>query len=125
VNAAAPNAELAYRVLDHIDAHPELWNQRVYIGRYDGVTVACFAGRAALLSGAEPVYADDSCKRTVTVWAAGKLWCIWEYAVELLGISRIDVDPDGDGDLFEPLNTRADLGRLVTQVFGPRPGGAA
>lgn len=33
-----PNAELAYAVLDQIDAHPETWDQ----GDWDCGTTACF-----------------------------------------------------------------------------------
>ena len=40
-------------------------------------------------------------------------------AAELLGINRWD---EGD-DLFDICNTREALGRLVAEIFGPRPGG--
>lgn len=45
-----PNAELAYRVLDHIDAHPESWIQKTWWCGSGG----CFAGWTAELSGEHP-----------------------------------------------------------------------
>ena len=43
MTASAPNAELAYRVLDHIDANPQQWDQGRWIGQAECGTVACFA----------------------------------------------------------------------------------
>ena len=119
----APNAELAYRVLDHIDAHPEQWDQRTW----DCGTVACFAGWAVRLSGAR---------------AAGPAYDskVVEGPADLIGLDVSDAavrvlrhecwTPDSDifsprGDLFASDNTREDLGRLVAEYFGPRPGSAS
>lgn len=119
-----PNAELAYRVLDHIDAHPEQWNQGVYIGSKECGTAACFAGWAVLLSGARPrFYAADV--STADVVVDGLVRVVPELAQELLRASRWVEAGDGvsdDLDLFDQDNTREDLGRLVVEIFGPRPG---
>lgn len=117
-----PNAELAYRVLDHIDAHPEQWYQPQWVTRPDGAdcgTAACFAGWASLLSGDEPAweFAGDEATETILVKAGGgEPRMVGVRAAELLGIT-----PDDKFDLFHEHNTREDLGRLVAEIFGPRP----
>jgi hypothetical protein len=109
----APNAELAYRVLDHIDAHPETWDQSVW----DCGTVACFAGWAVRLSGGTSADDPDSPDYTP------------RQAARLLGFDdreEMDAITDAAGEtdwLFACNNTREDLGRMVAEIFGPRPGG--
>jgi hypothetical protein len=109
-----PNSELAYQVLDHIDAHPELWRQDVYIGKAECGTVACFAGWACLLSGDKPKFWGQDWA-TVELVSAGM---VADRAQELL---RADRHADEGTDLFDQYNTREDLGRLVAEIFGPRP----
>lgn len=119
----APNAELAYRVLDHIDAHPEQWEQGKWIGQAECGTAACFAGWAVLLSGAEPRFYMKGCS-TADVVFDGRARVAPDLAEELLGASRWVEAGDGESDdidLFAQDNTREDLGRLVVQIFGPRP----
>ncbi len=118
-----PNAELAYAVLDHIDAHPESWNQ----GKWWCGTGGCFAGWACALSGENPVHADYS-------WLAGGIH-VSDRAAELLGFDDEEQmwnatyealgEPDDEDmiGLFHGANTRADLGRIVEALFGPRPEG--
>jgi hypothetical protein len=126
-----PNAELAYKVLDHIDAHPEQWNQGVYIGSGECGTVGCFAGWTVLLSGAEPLYRDGGSITEMAV-VDGRPHAVADLAEDLLGASRYvdqsDYEYDGeyDGfDLFSACNTRENLDRLVFKIFGPRPGAAS
>jgi len=110
-----PNAELAYRVLDHIDANPKSWDQGVW---WCG-TSGCFAGWTCALSGEQPErdYANGI--------------YVPERAAQLLGFETrddMDVVTDVAGEqswLFSPDNTREDLGRMVAEIFGPRPGGAS
>src|ERR1044072_2947244 len=111
-----PNAELAYRVLDHIDAHPETWQQDSW---HCGSSF-CFGGWAVALSGGggkgdDGVYDGPSGLVGLDVEEAAKI---------VLGIDEETAWLKGGHDwLFGPNNTRADLGRLVADVFGPRPGG--
>jgi hypothetical protein len=106
-----PNAELAYKVLDHIDAHPESWDQGVWWCGSSG----CYAGWTVALSGEAPTLDVD----------------IPQRAAQLLGfedreeMDRITDDAGEDNWLFYSENTREDLGRLVVEIFGPRPGGAS
>lgn len=122
MTAPTPNATLAYRVLDHIDAHPESWNQLDWITRPDGAdcgTAACFAGWTALLSGDQPRWARDWSVRTDYVLDPdGERRDISVRASELLGINDEQAD-----DLFCAVNTRPRLGTLVAEIFGPRPDG--
>ncbi len=116
-----PNAALAYAVLDHIDAHPEQWNQNEWWCRTGG----CFAGWTCVLSGDEPVH--DGC-----TWQAGGR-DVSERAAELLGFDDEEEmhdtafaalgHPGDEFDLFNGGNDRADLGRIVEALFGPRPEG--
>jgi hypothetical protein len=120
-----PNAALAYRVLDHIDAHPEQWKQGVYIGKAECGTAACFAGWTVLLSNAaaEPRF-YPGCDSTADVVVGGRGRVVPDLAEELLRASRWVEAGDGysdDIDLFDQDNTREDLGRLVAEIFGPRP----
>ncbi len=118
-----PNAELAYRVLDHIDAHPSEWNQTVWVlNEGDCGTSACAAGWTCLLAGDQPRFHSDGDPEAEYVTPGGKRSRVYipDRAAELLGM-----EPDGGEQtgyrLFEPNNTRDDLGRLVAEIFGPRP----
>lgn len=118
-----PNAELAWRVLDHIDAHPESWDQTTWVCG----TTACFAGWAVRLSGAE-IEQTDPHEIDSAVVVSGPVNLIGaevrDAAVNLLGsycVAPRDLDDDRPGNLFSDRNDREDLGRLVAEIFGPRP----
>jgi hypothetical protein len=115
--SARPNAELAWRVLDHIDAHPEQWDQGKWIGRAECGTVACFAGWTVMLSGGAVYTSSES----VTILGRPELegLHIEQAAQRLLGV-RGDVMVL-HGDPFDGLLTRAELGERVEAIFGPRP----
>jgi hypothetical protein len=115
-----PNAELAYRVLDHIDEYPENWYQGVWLDLNsdrslgDCGTVGCFAGWVNVLSGMEASFNPEGYGRYVIV--DGQPLSFGDAAEQLLGIS----DPEGLR-LFSASNTREELGDLVAEIFGPRP----
>ncbi len=119
MTAPTPNAELAYKVLDHIDAHPEQHDQRSWTEKVGCGTVACFAGWTCLLSGDEPVPDDDG-DIDVEVWVDGNIVRIPQRATHLLGLPY-DRQPGWGHHLFDPANSREDLHRLVAEIFGPRP----
>lgn len=114
----APNAELAYRVLDHIDAHPEQWNQRWWFTQLECGTAACFAGWACILSGDQPrvTDADDEGEFSTVIRPDGLLDNVEDRAEALLGL-----DDRRSSMLFFALNSREDLGQYVANIFGPRP----
>lgn len=119
-----PNAELAYKVLDQIDADPSSWDQGTWISETKSCgTVACFAGWAATLGGCEPIfgewapYGTDAFRndRGVTLPSGGRT-SVRDAAQNVLGISE-----DAALDLFSGSNDRDDLGHYVLEIFGDRP----
>ncbi len=110
-----PNAELAYKVLDHIDARPELWRQGIWLGESECGTTACFAGWAVMLSGCE---VDVAGEEVLTGPAELIGRHVGSAAEVLLGIEDLDGDSP---DPFDAILTRAELGRAVAEIFGPRP----
>jgi hypothetical protein len=121
---AAPNAELAYRVLDYVTAHPEQHDQGFYVSRLDATnqpgplcgTVACFAGWTCLLGGDVLEFSEDE-----GLVIRGSDLCVHERAEELLGL---EVDGDQSFELFIETQDRDDQPGLVAEIFGPRPDGA-
>lgn len=111
-----PNAELAYRVLDHIDAHPASWNQSEWVCG----SAACFAGWAVKLSGGVMVESTDADVIEGPAELVGKT--AERAAYRVLGITEAQAGwPLSAEWLFDGDNTREDLGRLVAGIFGPRP----
>jgi|GEM_PF-3357940 hypothetical protein len=125
MTAPTPNAELAYRVLDHIDAHPEQHDQGTWIKvGTDCGTVACFAGWTCLLAGdtpAIPLITIHNEVSRVTVVEDGNEdhahdRSVKYRAAELLGLYS------GEWRQLFYVGSRAALGRVVAEIFGPRPG---
>jgi hypothetical protein len=115
-----PNAELAYLVLDYIDAHPEQWDQGTWVSRPgDCGTAGCFAGWVCLLSGDQPIFAVDA-DETDRVSSAGDEVYVPERAAYLLDIEFSD-DLTWGNALFNPNQNREELGARVAAIFGPRP----
>lgn len=120
-----PNAELAYAVLDHIDAHPEQWNQGVWVRiRVRGCgTAACFAGWASLLSGDEPYEhwsSDNGASSEIRSAETGRIRQVRNRARDLLRITDWQAD-----DLFDAGRIRSELDDAVAEIFGPRPDAAS
>ena len=112
-----PNAQLAYMVLDHIDAHPEQWDQGHWVGQADCGTVGCFAGWAVMLSG---YTVDDAIVIESPDGAPDLNGLHIETASDrLLGIS--DETAAEHGDPYDGLLKRDELGQRVPEIFGPRP----
>lgn len=121
-----PNARLAYLVLDHIDAHPEQHHQRDFVCRSgpersvaaDDMpcgTTACFAGWTVLLSG-HTIHLGVMPK----VKVVDRMVDVDDLAAQLLGIAERGMD-DVPYQLFYDARNRESLGRLVAEIFGPRP----
>jgi hypothetical protein len=123
---AAPNAELAYRVLDAVNANPanfdmDTWvrvspdHNTVGLEQLTGPacgTTACFAGWTVALSGYEMTRDREVVKANRMVSPS-----VGAFAAELLGL-----DDDVRDDLF--CADSQDFGEeLVAEIFGPRPGG--
>lgn len=122
-----PNAELAYAVLDHIDANPKQWNQAEWWIQTDCGTAACFAGWAVALAGhkvaSRETYgydAIDGDENTFISTVAARDLGLTEECTCTEGCGR-QVADDNAARLFYGSNTRKDLGGLVAEIFGPRP----
>lgn len=115
----APNAQLAYRVLDVIDADPKAWDQNFWVK--DCGTTFCFAGWALVLTGHSLKPADEGQWLDGYQVAGGE---VRDRAARELGIYGDDGGATALA-LFDGYNTREDLDRLVPEIFGPRPGGEA
>ena len=120
------NAALAYRVLDHIEAHPSEWYQGYWYKENSCGTTACFAGWTVLLSG-QGVEADEE---------HGDAYCVADGvhvadgAAELLGFDDGDhldetcwrMAGGGLPSLFSgSITTHEELAGIVRAVFGDRP----
>lgn len=130
-----PNTDLAYRVLDHIDAHPEQWDQGFWWddkaeiwtdgGRPSCGSAGCFAGWAVALSGGK--MEPDRAGGPPIVSGLEDIQDglpVSEAAADLLNVDPWTHGPEGeDGEryLFGGSNTRVDLGEIVEELFGPRP----
>lgn len=115
MTAPTPNAELAYAVLDQIDAHPESWDQLTW----DCGTTACFAGWAVRLSGGSSVDGVHVSSGPVEL----ENLRIEFAAYKALGIDEVGAsygNPERTW-LFDIENDREKLGELVAEIFGPRP----
>lgn len=114
-----PNAALAYRVLDHIKAHPEQWLQDWWFTITDCGTAGCFAGWTTQLSGDTPRIAPDAsigAEFAYVIRPDGVVVDVSTRAAEQLGIDT----PDACA-LFAASNDLDDLAWAVTEIFGPRP----
>lgn len=117
---------LAWRVMDHITAHPEKHDQNVWIEQVSDQlddpedqtcgTAACFAGWATLLSGDKPLFEGYRVAGAVISTATKRERRVANRAKELLGLTDTQADC-----LFYGGNTRAELEELVIDYFGPRP----
>jgi hypothetical protein len=119
------DSALAWRVMDHVDAHPEQHDQTLWWNpEADCGTAGCFAGWTVLLSGGELIRRGGLLSAVYVENGLGDLngKHVALAAATLLGI---DVDSDQyeaeDLTLFSERNTREDLRRLVAEIFGPRP----
>jgi hypothetical protein len=107
------NVPLLLRTLEHIEAHPEEWNQE----KWHCGSAYCFAGHAATLSGAVFVTTpgDPDPDDTIHVLGPGddKPHAVYYYAAGALGL-----DPYGRAAdrLFDGSNTLDDLRRVVADL---------
>lgn len=120
-----PNVELLRRVLAHIEAHPEQWDQLSYRALVDCGTAYCFAGHVVGLTGGRwsaPIGAEDAdddddelppLEDCVDV--GDVIQHVSYYAQNQLGITSGQAD-----ELFSPGNTLDDLRRIVGRICGDR-----
>lgn len=120
MTAVTVNVPLLRKTLEHIEAHPEEWDQ----SSWSCGTSGCFAYHAAMISGGEPVdmylgyvvSEEDDPSDQVYLAAIGRpaMVHVATRAVRVLGL---DEHP-GDTRLFNGDNTLDDLRRIVAELSG-------
>lgn len=112
-----PNLPLLRKVLDHIDAHPDEWNQGAWIQRTATSscgTAACIAGWACLINGDQPDFANDYAQGShtpVVTLDDGASATVAERAQQLLGLTNNE-----RLDLFHSKNDRFDVRRFAGRI---------
>lgn len=117
VELPTPNLPLLRKVLDHIDAHPEEWDQSEY-GKVSRVsscgTAFCIAGHALVMSGYET-------KESITYPGSldfftpdGVLTDPADEGMRVLGLTADEADDIGG--LFSAGNTRWRVQRIAEQI---------
>lgn len=113
-----PNLPLLRKVLDHIDAHPDEWNQNewgIQTERSSCGTAFCIAGHVAVMSGAEPVWDIDGSMVHVRR-PNGQPTPVGVYAAEQLGITWEESGSGYVPGLFAGHNTREDIQRIAERI---------
>lgn len=126
------NADLAYRVLDFIEAHPDQYEAVADIAWVDsdgyhvtpgrGKLLADFGGWTCMLSGELPRIlggAKDSYYSGHVVTADGLVWDTTDRAATLLGLLA---DVEDSILCYEEVDTLDKLRAAVHATFGPRGG---
>lgn len=104
-----PNLPLLRKVLDHIDAHPEEWNQGLYWTATVCVTAYCIAGHAvAMTEGVRTVRLDEMPGRFVSP-QSGRDW-------DTAAIAHLGLTDDEAGVLFSGDNTREQVQAIAESI---------
>lgn len=117
---SSPDAELARKVLEHIEANPGQWNQAYWAQRTECGTAYCFAGHvvSAAHPGAVFEFGDeDSYRRTEAnrvSLSGAKHRLIMYVAQETLGLNQYSAEV-----LFAPSNALEHLRDYVAQLERP------
>jgi hypothetical protein len=113
------NTELLRLTLKHIEETPELWVQREWATPTECGTAYCFAGWAAVLSGA-----TFTTSWNVIPPGTDQPRDVDYYAAEILGIEHTRgpsccarCGNDGEIPLFEAHNTLGDLREIVARLI--------
>jgi hypothetical protein len=113
-----PNLPLLRKVLDHIDAHPEEWEQgswAIQSSRYSCGTAYCLAGHVAVMTGHEPAW-DSIAQGEFYADHTTADACIGDVAQAELGITTEEADA-----LFQADNSRTAL-REISEIIAARVG---
>lgn len=127
------NIPLLRKTLEHIEAHPNEWSQRVWGQRIVGCgTTYCFAGTAAVLSGYEPAWekftGDDGAERYAMSHVidpeTGGSRGVEQIGAALLGLDLHDADDNMNSEagriFYSMVDTPEQLRSLVESVVRER-----
>lgn len=117
-----PNIPLLLQTMAHIEAHPKQWNQGSWIREdSDCGTAYCFAGWAAVLSGAKFAkdVASNDFRSCVIPPDDAEPVDVADYAADLLGVEPYEADraeEDNYVHLFHAANDLDDLRQIVNEL---------
>ena len=112
ITLPTPNLPLLRKVLDHIDAHPDEWNQSMWATETECGTAYCVAGHAVAMT--EGVIFDEF------GYGPAESLCWTDGAQKALGVT------DDEGlSLFYAGNTRADVQRAAERIAAADDAAAA
>ena len=132
------NVPLLQKALDHIEAHPEEWDQHHWGLKTSCGTVACLAGHITLADGWTPVLDEDSTDdygnrawagifkegedhRYVDPATQQPYETVEQVALDVLGIDLTDWSMwigSGNGYLFGGQHDREDVWRIANAMTG-------
>jgi hypothetical protein len=116
------NVPLLQKALDHIEAHPEEWEQELWGKRQPCGTTACLAGHITLIDGWTPVLHGLSFGEWLDVERDGRKETVPVAATLSLGISspRVNDRETGEylGHLWDSFNDRQLLWELANHLAG-------
>ena len=112
------NSALLESTLNHIRDFPELHDQAWFFTQTEAGLCACYAGRACLLAGLQPVMEDSYWGRLTSarVWMADGTQSARLTARDLLGL-----DTERANNLFMPYNTYQLLELKVKDILNGDP----
>lgn len=108
------NVPLLRKTLEHIEAHPEEHNQRVWAVRTSCGTAACLAGWVVQLAGRDLDWVDGVCGPFATHVQVD------EETVSIRAMAMMELGLDGTraNILFDSDNSRAQLWGLANEYTG-------
>jgi len=117
----SPNVPLLRQTMAQIEAHPEQWDQGSWTKELTCGTAYCFAGWAAVLSGARFAKNAYSQEFRSCVIPPGRILPVdvADYAADLLGVEHYETersDEDNYVHLFNGGNDLDDLRQIVDEL---------
>lgn len=110
------NVELLRRVLEHITAHPETWNQGVWAAGAKGCgTAYCAAGHAVVMTGHKIDWASAYDGVAEFVIDEGITNPAWHPTISEVAEAELGLTYEQAEELFEGDNTLAELWDLAEQ----------
>ncbi len=88
------------------------WDQSTWASRTGCGTACCVAGKAALLDGWQPEFADEPGVNYTIIFAkGGRTWPVDDIAQDVLGLTDEEAD-----DLFEVSNSVEQIERMIDLI---------
>lgn len=111
------NVELIQKVLDHITAHPDEWNQASWAVKRECGTAYCFAGHVVQMTGYEIAW-DGDYDRAFHVKVKGLPVGLYSYANTISYVARRELGlTDVESiTLFDSDNTLSDLWKWANYI---------